>query len=98
MTRTVSVPAGVDPAVYARALADVVALRSYGTYRAKPEKLPPTDDPRCGTRTGYNAHRHRGERACTRCLDANNTATKRIKAQQQTGTGGRRAARKAADA
>jgi hypothetical protein len=83
MSRTVASPAPVDPAVYAQALADVVALRPYGTYRAKPEPLPPTDDPRCGTRTGYKRHRRLGERSCKPCSAANSGADRRLR---ETGT------------
>jgi hypothetical protein len=76
-------PAGIDPAVYSRALTDVRALRPYGTYQVKPEALPPTEDDRCGTRTGYAAHRRRGERACARCRDANSAYDRRLR---ETGT------------
>jgi len=31
------------------------------------EKIPPTDDPRCGSHAGYQAHRRRGEYACDKC-------------------------------
>jgi hypothetical protein len=63
----------VDPALYEEALRDVRALRKYGSCQPAPgdDRLPPTDDPRCGTRGGYTAHRRRGERACTKCLNAN---------------------------
>jgi hypothetical protein len=76
VNRAVTSPAPVDPAVYAQALADVVALRPYGTYRAKPQPKPPTADKRCGTRRGYQAHRARGEAACDACK-AGNTAEQR---------------------
>lgn len=33
------------------------------------EKLPPTEDPRCGTNPGYQAHRKRGEDPCQPCKD-----------------------------
>lgn len=81
-----TIPAGIAPAVYSSALADVRALRPYGTYQPKTELPTPTEDPRCGSRNGYQAHRRRGESACERCLTANATATRRRKAQQQTGT------------
>ena len=41
------------------------------------DKLPPTQDPRCGTTTaGYAAHRRRNEKPCQPCLDANNVQAK----------------------
>lgn len=40
------------------------------------DKLPPTQDPRCGTTAGYTAHRRRNEKACQICLDANNVQAK----------------------
>jgi hypothetical protein len=52
MTRTVSVPAGVGPAVYAHALADVRFLREHGTYQPKAELMPPTKDDRRLRETG----------------------------------------------
>lgn len=62
----------VDRALYEQALADVRALRPYGTYRPPvDDRLPPTADPKCGSRSGYDAHRQRREHACSRCLDAN---------------------------
>jgi hypothetical protein len=76
-------PDGIDPAKYSQALADVRALRPYGTYRAKPEKLPPTVGPRCGERTGYNRHLRRGEHACDPCRAANARADRLLRA---TGT------------
>lgn len=76
-------PAGVTQAQYARALKDVVALRPYGTYKAKPVPLPPTDDPKCGSRPGYQRHRRLGERACDGCLAANTAADRRLR---ETGT------------
>jgi hypothetical protein len=63
--------AQLDPAVYAQALADVRALRPYGTYRAKPEKLPPVQRPECGTRAGYRLHQKHGEVTCQPCRGAN---------------------------
>lgn len=76
-------PAGVTTDAYEQALADVQTLRPYGTYRAKPEPLPPTADPKCGTRTGYSRHRRRGERACDGCRDANSASDRRLR---ETGT------------
>lgn len=78
-----SAPYRVDPAVYARALADIRALRPYGTYRPRPEKLPPTTRPDCGTRRGYDKHLRTGERTCQRCRDANAAADRRLR---ETGT------------
>jgi len=40
------------------------------------DKLPPTQDPRCGTTAGHTAHRRRNEKACQPCLDANNVRAK----------------------
>ena len=34
------------------------------------DKLPPTEDERCGTATGHGRHRRRGERSCDPCLTA----------------------------
>lgn len=31
---------------------------------------PPTEDPRCGTDAGYQAHRTRGEERCAACKQA----------------------------
>lgn len=36
----------------------------------KPAKLPPTADPRCGTPSGYTAHRRRSESPCPLCTEA----------------------------
>lgn len=83
MNRTLTVPAGLDAAVYARALADVISLRPYGTYQVTQERLEPTPDAKCGSRGGYTRHRGLGERACTPCLDANTAADRRLRA---TGT------------
>lgn len=70
-----TVPVGVDAALYAQALADVQALRAYGTYRQEPKELRlPTPDPRCGTRTGYARHLRDGEDACAPCKQANTNA------------------------
>jgi len=79
----VILPAGVTAAAYTKALADIRGLREYGTYRAKPEDLPPTQDPKCGSRTGYTRHRRRGERACEGCRDANTASDRRLR---ETGT------------
>lgn len=38
------------------------------------DKLPPTDDPRCGTNAGYFAHRTRGELSCSPCQAAHRVA------------------------
>jgi hypothetical protein len=78
-----TLPTGVTAEQYARALADVVTLRPYGTYRAADERLPPTFDPKCGTRTGYQHHRRRGERSCDPCRAANAQADRRLR---ETGT------------
>lgn len=40
------------------------------------DKLPPTQDSRCGTMAGYTAHRRRHENSCNKCLDANNSYAK----------------------
>jgi hypothetical protein len=37
----------------------------------------PTADSRCGTNSGYQAHRRRGETACTPCREAHNKTTRR---------------------
>jgi hypothetical protein len=78
-----TITADITPAAYAKALADVRSLRPYGTYRGKPEPLPPTGDPKCGTRPGYAAHRRRGESACPPCRSANAAADRRLR---ETGT------------
>lgn len=75
--------AGIDPAVYARALADVQALRPLGTYHRAPDRLEPTEGPDCGTRRGYQRHRRDGEDACERCKTANTAADRRLR---ETGT------------
>lgn len=74
---------GIVQAVYAKALADVQALRPYGTYRPKVEKLPPVERDECGTRPGYRLHQKHGEVTCYRCRGANAAADRRLKA---TGT------------
>lgn len=68
---------GIDPAVYAEALADVRSLRSYGTYRRENEPIrkDPTPGPDCGTQRGYARHRRTGENADPRCLAANAART-----------------------
>lgn len=76
-------PAGINPAAYAKALADVRALRSYGTYRSAPARKPPTPGPDCDTRRGYTRHRRDGENACPGCLAANAGADRRLR---ETGT------------
>jgi hypothetical protein len=83
VNRTVTVPDKVDPGLYAQALADVIQLRPYGTYRPRPEKLPPTTRPDCGSRRGYDKHLRAGERTCQRCRDANAAADRRLR---ETGT------------
>ena len=40
------------------------------------DKLPPTQDSRCGTMAGYTAHRRRKENSCFDCLNANNSYAK----------------------
>lgn len=72
-------PPGIDPAVYAKALADVRALRGHGTYQPTPAKLPPTTRPDCGTRRGYRQHQRAGERTCQRCRGANAAADRRLR-------------------
>lgn len=76
----------LDPAVYAAALADVRALRPYGTQPAgpAPETPPPVARDECGTRTGYRLHQAHGETTCQRCRDANS-------ARQRVGGAGRTA-------
>lgn len=79
-------PAGVTPAVYAKALADVRALRPYGTYRpntAAPARTDPTHRSQCGSRRGYTLHSKTGERQCDQCADIEARAQRRIRA---TGT------------
>lgn len=78
-----NVPPGVNPALYAKALADIRALRPYGTYQAAPVKLPPTERPDCGSRRGYRQHQTAGEQTCPRCRGANAAADRRLAA---TGT------------
>lgn len=70
---------GIDPAVYAKALADVQSLRGHGTYRLKAAKLPPTTRPDCGTRRGYRQHQKAGEHTCQRCRGANAAADRRLR-------------------
>jgi hypothetical protein len=41
------------------------------------EKLPPTNDPRCGTRNGYQGHSSRNERPCDPCRVANSARFRR---------------------
>lgn len=74
-----SAAAVLDPAVYAQALADVRALRPYGTYLAKPDKLPPVERPECGTRAGYRLHLKHGEQPDYRCRGANAAADRRLR-------------------
>lgn len=78
-----TIPPGIDPDLYLRALTDVRSLRAYGTYRTAPERKSPTDGPDCGTRRGYTRHRRDGENACPGCLDANAGADRRLR---ETGT------------
>jgi len=59
----------VDPAVYAQALADIRALRPYGTYQAPAGKLPPVHRPQCGTERGYVLHSVHGEAPHPACRD-----------------------------
>lgn len=78
------VPAGppeplFDLAEYEQALADVRALRPYGTYRPKADKLPPTRRPECGSRRGYRLHQKHGERTCYGCRGANAAADRRLR-------------------
>lgn len=73
-------PTGINQAVYVQALADVRALREYGTYRGKPDKLPSVGRPECGSRTGYRLHQKHGEVTCYRCRGANAAADRRLKA------------------
>lgn len=70
-------PAGIDPDLYAAALADVRALRPYGTYRheTEPVRKDPTPGPDCGLQRGYARHRRAGENACGPCLAANAART-----------------------
>jgi hypothetical protein len=83
------VPAGepeplFDPAVYARALADVRALRPYGTYQTKAKKLPSVERPECGTRAGYRKHQKHGETTCYSCRGANAAADRALRAGRTT--------------
>jgi hypothetical protein len=77
-------PAGISPAAYKQALTDVRGLRHLGTYRTKPEKLPPVSRDICGTRRGYGKHQRAGEVTCGRCRGANAAADRRL---ATTGTG-----------
>ncbi|MGW5352236.1 hypothetical protein ACWERV_17205 [Streptomyces sp. NPDC004031] len=74
-----TLPTGVTTAVYEEALADVVTLRPYGTYQPKPELLPPTTGPECGSRRGYNQHRAGGEQTCERCRAAETARARRLR-------------------
>jgi hypothetical protein len=76
-------PTGIDPHLYAQALADIRNLRHTGTYQPKPTKLPPTRRDDCGTRRGYHQHSRAGETACQPCRDANTAADRRLR---ETGT------------
>lgn len=42
-----------------------------------PAKAVSTPDPRCGTESGYAAHRRRNETPCDACINANNEASNR---------------------
>lgn len=68
-------PAGVAPAAYEQALADVRALRSFGSYVPPAERKAPTPGPRCGTRSGYDRHLADGEYACDACKGAHARAS-----------------------
>lgn len=71
----VSAPAGVGDAVYDEALADVRALRPYGTYLQPVDtRTPPTVGPHCGTRRGYERHLADSEHACDTCKAAHAAA------------------------
>lgn len=47
-----------------------IAANLYWVNRRNPAKRPPTQDPRCGTEPGYQAHTSRREFACRPCKDA----------------------------
>lgn len=82
-------PAGLDPAIYAAALADVRALRPYGTQPAGDQPAPPPPPPvrdDCGTRRGYRLHLVHGETTCQRCRGAE---AARHRAQRAGRTGAR---------
>lgn len=65
----VTPPPGIDPDVYAAALAEIRAIPS--TPQPAETRKPPTPGDDCGTYGGYRRHRRDDENACTACLHAN---------------------------
>lgn len=73
---------GVDPALYAQALAELraVPMRPSAAPEPEPEPVKPRRKPgpvpgapsrvECGTYSGYVHHKKRGEDACEDCLEA----------------------------
>lgn len=51
----------------AQILADIARTTPPPTRRTGTDRLPPTERPYCGRRSGYEAHRTAGEYACTPC-------------------------------
>lgn len=67
---TTTPPPGIDPGLYAAALAEIRAIPSTPPQPADTRK-PPTPGDDCGTYTGYWRHRRNGENADAACLRAN---------------------------
>jgi hypothetical protein len=85
-----TVPPGVDPAVYAQAIADLRAIPTAPHETPADPRNPPTEHPDCGQQKGYQRHRRHGERACDRCLRANTVAHARLAMKPAAGTDGGR--------